>query len=233
MTMRSAGFTLIELLVVIAIIAILAAVLLPVFARAKDSADTSTCISNMHQIFQATMMYVGDNGGYFPVMAGNWTWPDATYRNLYRKFYMDRVLGPYASDKDIFICPMWRRNEFRYDPPAGPLMFSPWWPWPDVPNFAFGKPEAPRVRSPDTLIEPAKYNLYCCGSINNHARLHDRQLQGTNMRGTVVCKGDGSAMLAFYHQDFEGCFYWHGGYRGWITPTEYDNAYVDGPAYGG
>lgn len=54
------GFTLIELLVVIAIIAILAAILFPVFARAREKARSATCLSNVKQISLGTMMYIND-----------------------------------------------------------------------------------------------------------------------------------------------------------------------------
>ena len=57
---QRAGFTLIELLVVIAIIAILAAILFPVFAQAREKARQSTCISNLNQIGKALIMYQSD-----------------------------------------------------------------------------------------------------------------------------------------------------------------------------
>jgi prepilin-type N-terminal cleavage/methylation domain-containing protein len=63
---RRRGFTLIELLVVIAIIAILAAILFPVFARARESARRSTCLSNLRQIGTATMMYLQDYDDTYP-----------------------------------------------------------------------------------------------------------------------------------------------------------------------
>ncbi len=67
---RSRGFTLIELLVVIAIIAILAAILFPVFAKAREKARQNTCMNNQRQIALGIMMYVQDNEETFPVAKG-------------------------------------------------------------------------------------------------------------------------------------------------------------------
>jgi len=63
---RAGGFTLIELLVVIAIIAILAAILFPVFARARENARRSSCASNLKQVGLGLMQYIQDNDEYFP-----------------------------------------------------------------------------------------------------------------------------------------------------------------------
>src|SRR5579883_996778 len=64
---RSNGFTLIELLVVIAIIAILAAILFPVFAKAREKARQASCMSNEKQIGLAILQYVQDNDELMPV----------------------------------------------------------------------------------------------------------------------------------------------------------------------
>jgi prepilin-type N-terminal cleavage/methylation domain-containing protein len=60
------GFTLIELLVVIAVIAILAAIIFPVFAKARAKARQTSCLSNIKQLGLATLMYADDNDNTFP-----------------------------------------------------------------------------------------------------------------------------------------------------------------------
>src|ERR1051326_525026 len=64
---RSRGFTLIELLVVIAIIAILAAILFPVFAQAREKARAISCLSNIKQIGTGCMMYIQDYDETYPL----------------------------------------------------------------------------------------------------------------------------------------------------------------------
>ena len=65
--MKKQGFTLIELLVVIAIIAILAAMLLPALARAREEARRSIGLANQNQIMLGIKMYAQDYNGYFPI----------------------------------------------------------------------------------------------------------------------------------------------------------------------
>src|SRR2546427_47413 len=104
MPMRRAqrfAFTLIELLVVIAIIAILAAILFPVFAQARERARMTACVSNMRQIGTALMMYVQDYDETFPycrfhgadAMIGTHTY---VWRNAIR---------PYLKNLDVLGCP--------------------------------------------------------------------------------------------------------------------------------
>jgi len=94
------GFTLIELLVVIAIIAILAAILFPVFARARENARKATCQSNLKQIATGLTMYAQD---YDEIFATN-TWQDGNqaYRQCLTAF--DRIY-PYVKNGQVFTCP--------------------------------------------------------------------------------------------------------------------------------
>jgi prepilin-type N-terminal cleavage/methylation domain-containing protein/prepilin-type processing-associated H-X9-DG protein len=89
------GFTLIELLVVIAIIAILAAILFPVFARARESARATTCISNLKQLGLACHMYASDYDEFFPC--------DNHASNPHIRLV--RQLDPYVKNRGIFYCP--------------------------------------------------------------------------------------------------------------------------------
>lgn len=100
--MKRRAFTLIELLVVIAIIAILAAILFPVFAQAKAAARKTTCLSNLKQIGLGTMMYNGANDDLFPAWAArgpSLNGGNSTYISP------DIQVMPYVKSDNLWRCP--------------------------------------------------------------------------------------------------------------------------------
>jgi prepilin-type N-terminal cleavage/methylation domain-containing protein/prepilin-type processing-associated H-X9-DG protein len=103
--MKHRGFTLIELLVVIAIIAILAAILFPVFAQARAKARQATCTSNVKQLSLGFMMYIQDYDETFPY----WNWGDSygsgsRTPNHFESFWINAIY-PYVKNGGVYDCP--------------------------------------------------------------------------------------------------------------------------------
>jgi prepilin-type N-terminal cleavage/methylation domain-containing protein/prepilin-type processing-associated H-X9-DG protein len=104
------GFTLIELLVVIAIIAILAAILFPVFARARENARRSSCQSNLKQIGLGIMQYSQDYDEKMIPM--RWFWDGGSSRMTF-----PALVQPYVKSVQLFKCPSNTSNAFLNDTP--------------------------------------------------------------------------------------------------------------------
>jgi prepilin-type N-terminal cleavage/methylation domain-containing protein/prepilin-type processing-associated H-X9-DG protein len=122
------AFTLIELLVVIAIIAILAAILFPVFAQARETARKASCTSNLKQIGSGWMMYIQDYDEQTPMNAWTTEGQDSGWRAI--AFYR---IQPYVKNRQVIECPS---------------DSSPWLDWDDhdrPQNGSPGTPEAPRL----------------------------------------------------------------------------------------
>ncbi|MGD9496949.1 MAG: DUF1559 domain-containing protein [Armatimonadota bacterium] len=102
------GFTLIELLVVIAIIAILAAILFPVFARAREKAKAASCLNNTKQLGLAAMMYITDYDDAYPKAL---LYPAVDMGPLGYNYGMWSVLFvPYVKNGSIYRCPALSKN---------------------------------------------------------------------------------------------------------------------------
>ncbi len=177
--MNRRGFTLIELLVVIAIIAILAAILFPVFARAREKARQTSCLSNLKQIGLGFMMYVQDYDerfmpeyNFFDGMvwynSGKATWQITTYGNY------QPVIYPYVKNDQVFMCPSSTRTDpaeqFNYD-----YAMNTW------------------LHNRKLADIPYPAHLLMCGDstyewIDRAARIYARHNQGANL-----CFADGHA----------------------------------------
>ncbi|MGD8238136.1 MAG: DUF1559 domain-containing protein [Armatimonadota bacterium] len=110
--MRRRGFTLIELLVVIAIIAILAAILFPVFAKAREKARQTSCLSNMKQLGMAFQLYTTDWEERMPLW--RYTYPGVTPVAPCRAgthwsscYNWENAIYPYIRNRGLYSCPSW------------------------------------------------------------------------------------------------------------------------------
>ena len=107
--MRRRGFTLIELLVVIAIIAILAAILFPVFARAREKARQASCSSNLKQLALSVQMYKADydekniSDRFITTDSVTPTGPYGGFCGTY--YFWKDILNPYIKNSQVWICP--------------------------------------------------------------------------------------------------------------------------------
>jgi prepilin-type N-terminal cleavage/methylation domain-containing protein/prepilin-type processing-associated H-X9-DG protein len=123
------GFTLIELLVVIAIIAILAAILFPVFAQARAKARQTACLSNLKQIGTAVMMYTQDYDEYYPVDAsacgtlGGRNDPCSKFNPNWRP---EAETAPYIKNTGVFQCLSSTRPLVIWDANRGVCSYQAW-----------------------------------------------------------------------------------------------------------
>ncbi len=155
--MKRKGFTLIELLVVIAIIAILAAILFPVFAKAREKARQSSCLSNAKQLGLGYLQYAQDYDERMPAGIGYWTpyqvQPGADrgdnpwYTNIY----------PYVKNGQVYVCPSLR--------PGFSSAINDWPVNANIPTLTYGGNMRLNRVALATIAEPS--NLYMISDDNN------------------------------------------------------------------
>jgi prepilin-type N-terminal cleavage/methylation domain-containing protein/prepilin-type processing-associated H-X9-DG protein len=169
---RRRAFTLIELLVVIAIIAILAAILFPVFAQAREKARQATCQSNLKQVGLAFSMYVQDYDESFPntgeelLWTGRyWRWPLKPYLGYNRQENSNNPLTSTGSDAHILICPsdptaraQWDSTSYAYS--------SAFYHTPDEVNHMKG---LPTVTQPLAAVQFPAAKALAGEWLSNHA----------------------------------------------------------------
>ena len=163
------GFTLIELLVVIAIIAILAAILFPVFAQAREKARQTSCLSNLKNLGTAVMLYTDDNHETYPMSYGpapksqDWYWPGKLFAYTkdwavyscpsFWNTYVGNAGPDYADTND---CQAWWANYHGYG--ANPWIMGYYG---NGSGFPTSGVKAARVKSPSNVavVYDARYSI--------------------------------------------------------------------------
>ena len=201
--MQRKGFTLIELLVVIAIIAILAAILFPVFAKAREKARQASCLSNLKQLGVAMFMYTSDYDGVFPQIhtvalpIGKYYVSDGTTAG-YHLSWEDR-LEPYTKNTQLMVCP-----SGAYTAQGYPHSYTY--------NYYFGAWEFPV--SDSKVVQPASKGLL--GERGTGAVYH-YIYQGGDNGGSIHNEG-GNMLMADGHAKW---YKWGGVYYGQAGTNAY------------
>jgi prepilin-type N-terminal cleavage/methylation domain-containing protein/prepilin-type processing-associated H-X9-DG protein len=186
------GFTLIELLVVIAVITILAGILFPVFAQARDAAKRANCVSNLRQISLAHQMYVQDNDDTLPSWyitgsRGYLIWPEFLSPYYRDPKILDEGLTSAAEKRDS----SWLADYSlcAWGPGGEGTEERPYWRWPGSP---WADPEAPRPMNMAEVRRPTETMQFADGATGRYDSFIRRRHRNGLMNGGFL---DGHARV--------------------------------------
>jgi len=176
------GFTLIELLVVIAIIAILAAILFPVFARAREKARQSSCLSNVKQIILAQLSYAQDyDERWVPWRYG----VDASHQYEDHGYvYWYDTIQPYVKNEQVFVCPSHEPFPSNCRGTRGAYGYNIWED--TVPMAEWDRPAELIMVNETLCYRPCTYADYVANAVHafsdtSYANFHRRHNGGCNV----------------------------------------------------
>jgi prepilin-type processing-associated H-X9-DG protein len=213
----SAGITLIELLTVVAVMTILAALLLPVFAQARDQARRTRCLANLHQLALAHQVYVQDYDDTLPYWSDGIEWPLVLWTEFLSPYYCDpRILrdalhGEAQPDEswvaDYALC--------AWDWGGAGTRENPYWRWPGA---LYGQGSGPRpmrlaeVRRPADTMQFAEGATLYTHDIFPSSRIQRRHRNGM-LNGAFLdghARAVPEALWSRVGHDERGYFSWIG-----------------------
>lgn len=239
----NSGFTLIELLVVIAIIAILAAILFPVFVRVKEKARQTDCLSNVKQLMLSVKMYADDHDDLVPAR-----WFDVTGLGDYTTF-MDQIY-PYMRNEDILECPSVAEPIFDDRSPLGlSTNYAPndyhfttyGYPAIDTDIGVFASPVQNRYYKFSEVPTPARtmylgeppypdYQIrcpFCEGLVTVYNSIGDQHGEGSNVgfcdgHAKLVNRASVSAVAGTNAEIYRALIFWGHEFGGGYTRIDYE-----------
>jgi prepilin-type N-terminal cleavage/methylation domain-containing protein/prepilin-type processing-associated H-X9-DG protein len=217
------GFTLIELLVVIAIISILAAILFPVFASAREKARQTVCMSNMRQIAMAIAMYRSDHDELQSESSPD---PDPNRLDDCDTTYTWRAcVLPYTKNNQIFVCPSApEKNGFVKDGITGPLQpkadycssggYGCMETYGNIGLGAFPTTNSPRIS--EASVEDVSGTIQVLETVGDRGRFPDR---GAEIYWPdIASQPDNIDWMASRHNDGLNSMFWDGHVK-WLKRT--------------